>query len=335
MIVKGNQRGPWRRRTRLLRLAGRAVAMVAAAIVVVHGAARAQPATPPTAPASTDKPTELPTPPEPSASQPLPPPPPPPIAAACVPSCRAGFMCVQGACVSACNPPCASSEVCSAQGECKASAPPPPPPPVESPKREDAPGVRTHDGFFFRIALGPGAFFGSGTERDNGRDSHEGSINGFALVGELSFGGTVGRGVVLGGGNWNAVALSPTMKGKGLNPATVETEVRDPVVLPFGLVGPFLDWYVNPKEGFHIQTAVGLATGGYEEPGDNEDTIFLTGIGGMIGLGHEWWIGEQWSMGILARGTFGSLSGTDPTDPNEEHSAILASPGVLLTFSYH
>jgi len=38
----------------------------------------------------------------------------------------------------------------------------------------------------------------------------------------------------------------------------------------------------------------------------------------MLGIGHEWWIGEQWSTGILVRATSGWVSGTDPSDPNED-----------------
>lgn len=40
----------------------------------------------------------------------------------CVPSCRTGYTCVSGACVSDCNPPCAESETCSAAGECTPAA---------------------------------------------------------------------------------------------------------------------------------------------------------------------------------------------------------------------
>lgn len=42
----------------------------------------------------------------------------------CVPGCRSGFTCVQGSCVSLCNPPCDAVHVCTAQGECIPSAPP-------------------------------------------------------------------------------------------------------------------------------------------------------------------------------------------------------------------
>ena len=56
-----------------------------------------------------------------------PPPPPPPSSTACVPGCRGGYLCVQGQCVSACNPPCDAHERCTAARECvpaAAAAPP-------------------------------------------------------------------------------------------------------------------------------------------------------------------------------------------------------------------
>ena len=48
---------------------------------------------------------------------------PPPQRAECIPTCRSGFMCVHGTCVSACNPLCAAGQTCSASGECIADAP--------------------------------------------------------------------------------------------------------------------------------------------------------------------------------------------------------------------
>jgi len=39
----------------------------------------------------------------------------------CVPSCRDGFLCHQGQCVDACNPPCAEGEQCVGDGQCVAA----------------------------------------------------------------------------------------------------------------------------------------------------------------------------------------------------------------------
>jgi hypothetical protein len=38
---------------------------------------------------------------------------------ACVPACRDGYVCIDGACVSACNPPCADDERCVGRGVCE------------------------------------------------------------------------------------------------------------------------------------------------------------------------------------------------------------------------
>jgi len=43
----------------------------------------------------------------------------------CVPSCREGYLCHQGQCIAACNPPCAEGEQCVGEGQCVATAAPP------------------------------------------------------------------------------------------------------------------------------------------------------------------------------------------------------------------
>lgn len=62
----------------------------------------------------------------------------PATGAQCVPACRSGYICVQGQCVSACNPPCPAGQQCTAEGECVAAqpsavAPAPAPAPATAP----------------------------------------------------------------------------------------------------------------------------------------------------------------------------------------------------------
>jgi len=38
----------------------------------------------------------------------------------CAPACRSGYVCLEGTCVSACNPPCGAGETCTDAGECVA-----------------------------------------------------------------------------------------------------------------------------------------------------------------------------------------------------------------------
>jgi hypothetical protein len=58
--------------------------------------------------------------------------------ATCRPSCRSGYTCIAGRCVSACNPPCDAGEVCTKAGQCEAK-------PVAEKKVEVVPEApRTH-----------------------------------------------------------------------------------------------------------------------------------------------------------------------------------------------
>ncbi|MFW5924995.1 MAG: hypothetical protein ACOC9O_02360 [Myxococcota bacterium] len=58
----------------------------------------------------------------------------------CVPACRSGYVCRQGECVSACNPPCDEGERCTASGDCEPTeASPQPTPNPYGPQPEQAP----------------------------------------------------------------------------------------------------------------------------------------------------------------------------------------------------
>jgi hypothetical protein len=53
----------------------------------------------------------------------------------------------------------------------------------------------------------------------------------------------------------------------------------------------------------------------------------------MAGVGHEWWVGEQWGVGILGRLTFLSLEGEDDSNVSWSHQMLL--PAVLFTATLH
>jgi len=197
-------------------------------------------------------------------------------------------------------------------------------------------GARRHDGFYFRLAAGFSAY----TEVLQSDDTEfyggevEARLRGFAVSSELAFGGTVSPGVVLGGGIYSddvIVSMLDVRRGDGL-PAEVDPPSRN-----LTLYAPFVDWYFNPNKGFHLQLAVGIAQlHGVDLTGvDWEDHVYHAyGIGIMLGLGHEWWISDEWSVGLLGRFSASALWGEDDADVDWLHAAS-AMPGFLLTLTYH
>lgn len=201
------------------------------------------------------------------------------------------------------------------------------------------PSVHVHDGFYFRIAAGFGAY--SEGLRSESAAAYGGKVkgrsSGFATLGEFALGGTIAKGLVLGGGAYTAQLVSGTYRtyrdSAGVPPPELDPEVRN-----FALVGPFFDWYPTPHKGFHLQAALGVASlsGVQLDAFPVRDDEPYTAIGGgiMFGVGHEWWIGEQWSMGVLGRVMGALLMGKDDQDVRWYHAAG-TSPSVLLTVTYH
>jgi hypothetical protein len=212
------------------------------------------------------------------------------------------------------------------------------PPPSES----DAPGVREHDGFYARFGLGTSGytdtlvsedFVPAGSPAGTPEQKSEGVLTGFATVSEVSLGGTVARGFVVGLGFWSASALTLTYTETEEGPPPPEEFVRPE---NFALAGPFFDWFFNAKKGLHWQLGLGFAV----LHGLNPDTPRLrdrdTAIGGglMLGLGYDWFVSRQWSIGVLGRFTAGVVTEEDDAGVRWTHIPV-AFPSTLFTAVYH
>lgn len=227
-----------------------------------------------------------------------------------------------------------------------------PPPPVSStapPAAPPARGVRTHDGFFLRMAIGFGATSGSMQSAETldicddeacygGRMRADWS--GLAVASELSIGGTVGRRVVLGFGIFGHTIPTLTMSqikfGSGSQTVKAEQDVEFDSGSLF-IYGPFIDIYFKPESGFHLQGAIGYASFNIEDGTWDDGTSVSNihhagGTGVLVGLGYEWWIGDQWSAGILGRLAYGSVKGKDEGIELEHKLTI---PSLLATFTFH
>jgi len=190
--------------------------------------------------------------------------------------------------------------------------PPPPPPPPELPR-----GGREHDGFYLRLGLGLSYVVDSvqSTVFD------EASMSGAGLADELAIGGTPAPGLVVGGAIQDASAFAPALR--------IDGDERDggPSSLGLSLIGPFLDYYFDPAQGLHAQALVGL---GVLTADDSRD--LPVGFGASVGIGYEWWVGGESSLGLTARLVYARLS-YDPSGIDERHSVL--APSLMGVYTYH
>ena len=94
-------------------------------------------------------------------------------------------------------------------------------------------------------------------------------------------------------------------------------------------VALFADIYPDPKGGFHIMPSLGW---GVLFPTFN----FPTGPVLGVGVGYDYWVGSEVSMGVMARMTYAPLY-EDNNDANYSGDAhyTVYTPTLLYTVTYH
>jgi len=190
-----------------------------------------------------------------------------------------------------------------------------------APALED-PTAEYHEGFYFRVALGAGALVDSFNGPFGIWDGHaEGGSGSF----ELALGGSLAPGLVLGGAVMVEQVVDPKVTINGA-PASESDNVS---VGTFVLVGPFLDWYPSPEGGFHLQGMVGGARIELKDSeGVEREDHHPIGGGAAIGAGYEFWIADEFSLGILGRIGWGTMRDDDVTHHVGTFSAL-----VTLTYN--
>jgi hypothetical protein len=194
-------------------------------------------------------------------------------------------------------------------------------------------GVHMHDGFYLRFGLGAGFLAGSTVSQPgSGADVN---ITGGGIPLELSFGGTLPYGLVLGGGIYGMSVPSPSYSANGA-PFTGGAAV-------VSSIGPFLDWYIDPTKGLHAQASIGYAAVNAAR-GNPMNVRGMTvtfpandekgnGFSLLLGGGYEWWVADQLSLGLLARVQFVSASVAASGDTTSS-SVKTWIPALLATLTY-
>lgn len=153
----------------------------------------------------------------------------------------------------------------------------PPPAPVQR-------TYQIHEGLYVRADLGLG-LLSADLSTDGFPDI---STGGLELQADLLIGGGPSPGLTIGGGVQYATQL------------TGDWEVADTdLVAASGdlstfVIGPFVDGYPTPNDGWHFGGLAGLALASFDAGGDGETAL---GFGGSAWLGHDVWVAPEWSLG--------------------------------------
>lgn len=199
---------------------------------------------------------------------------------------------------------------------------------AQEPATAAATGVREHDGFYLRLGLGLGFAVGKNTP-DEG--SAELDLSGFGIPSEIAAGGTLAPGMVIGGGAYSIFLPSPSYSAG-------EAEASGGATQLIGL-GPFIDYYLDPRGGIHFGGALFLASGFVAEKeqdgGGTAAKASGLGFGAALMGGYEIFVGEQWSVGVVGRLAYYNvkLKADSPSNPKSSLSAF--TPAVLFGATYH
>lgn len=242
----------------------------------------AAPATPaaPAAPAASAAPAV-----EPPAAAPASEAPPTPVTApeapsGCFPSCRDGYVCYVNQCISACNPPCARDEHCTASGQCERQPATTPPlaVPAEPAEPAEDPGYRRHDGFMLRLSAGAG---GGGLHFDG--DGHWGGAGFFAFD--------------IGGSPVENFVVHFRMSHYAFANNDVSLLWDYVGVSTWGLG---LTWYFMPFD-IYLTASLAFANINLVRTGRFDDVSSDGGFGTGLDVGKEWWVSKSWGLGLAAR----------------------------------
>jgi hypothetical protein len=196
-------------------------------------------------------------------------------------------------------------------------------------------GYHEHDGFYLRVSVG-GASLDVQRHTDTGASGSvafagDGSrIQGASLFTELSAGATPLRGFVVAATLlFNGVPATELRMASGSR-----IDLGTPLV--FAMLGPTVDVFPDPARGFHVGGGIGLAT----STAGVEDPVFST-IGGLgagltLALGYDVWTGDDWSVGLAARGIVARIDGQDEAEKGVGHEHdVISSASIAMTLLYH
>jgi len=159
-----------------------------------------------------------------------------------------------------------------------------------------------HAGFYFRAGIGA-----SGLSSNETIGESASTLRGSGPMGEISIGSSVIPGVIVAGTFLTYTLDAPTVESGGRITTLDQRE-------HLGIFGMTMDWYPFPQRGLHMAATLG---GGLLRGLDSYGYVVARsaryGSAFSIGLGYDWWVARDVSIGVLARATGAQLGGDERT----------------------
>lgn len=186
-----------------------------------------------------------------------------------------------------------------------------------------AAGPETHDGFFLRLGLGPAGVIGDASLDGE----HSLDVNGPGAVLDIAIGGVVAPNLALHGTLTTFAAAEPEVDIKGIGSGTLEDTNFN-----VSTVGIGLTWYAMPLNLYVSGSAIALQLSLTDRDGD-QLAESDTGFGGQIAVGKEWWVSEEWGLGVAGVGLAGLLNGENTLGQRVEWT--VGSFGIYFSATYN
>jgi hypothetical protein len=184
-------------------------------------------------------------------------------------------------------------------------------------------GIHEHDSFFLRMMYGFG--YAELVEKDVlGSDL---KYSGFSQDLRFQIGGTVAENLILFGEFGGVMQIDPQFEYMGVTGKATDVTVS---VFDFG---GGITYYWMPSN-IYISLSLLSSQATFEFQGTTGESQYGFGFNGMVGK--EWWVGEQWGLGVALYGYFSTMK-DDGTINGVNYSSDINnfSVGVMFSATYN
>jgi hypothetical protein len=198
-----------------------------------------------------------------------------------------------------------------------------------NPGRACADHSETHDGFFLRLSTGIG--FAS----VKGDSDNSGTFKGATGQGSIAVGGMIVDNLAIHADFFATTLFNPDYE---INGTTSSTPNNFEVAMRAATVGAGLTYYFMPVNLYltaslgiaYVSTEVSYTSGGVSFKNTYESE---TGLGLNVMLGKEWWITDNWGLGVAGQLIYFNIPVKDKDSASDNFSG--ASFGALFSATYN